>query len=191
MRSGRAGSILDLQEPAASTSCRRLRSTKPALGFRFCLRWMCCTATRRSFQFPLRKPRPWTRGCGRQRHGRRLARRRRPGLRLPSRRCSMWRAIRAGGGWRKAQARIPGLHHALRRPRSGASKGRLSASLRHRRDGQALRRLWRGDGRPRICFRGYLQPDIARGLSAAIRRGGSRGRCGGHARVQRSGRRPA
>ena len=122
----RAASSIYRNRPV-STSCRRLRQ-KPGSGFLSCSRWMCCTATGRFFPSRWLKPRPWTQVCGKRRHGRRLAKPRRPGSRLPSRRCWTWRATRAGGGSRKAQAKTPGLHRGSRRPRSGAFRKRRPAS---------------------------------------------------------------
>ena len=150
---------------------------------------MCCTATGRFFLSRWLKPRPWTQVCGKRRHGRRLAKPRRPGSRLPSHRCWTWRATRAGGGSRKAQAKIRGLHRFSRRPRSAAFRKRRPAGLppwaRPPSISPPMARL-----RPDANTHPRTSP--ARTLHEvylpAIRRSRPCRGCGGHAVVQRFGR---
>ena len=77
-----------------------------------------------------------------------------PHRRRPGRRSLARRAHRRGEG-----ARIPGCQSR----RSG----------RARRGRQALLRLWRGDGGPRLCLGRHLRANAARGPHAAVRRGGA------------------
>ncbi len=181
VRKGRAGSILDLQEPGAHPQAARDRTqARRALASRSCLHSMCCMVMTRYFPSRLRKPRPWTqalweataRAAARETAAAGIALTFAPMLDVS--RDPRWGRMAESPGedpWlasRFAEAKVRGFQGAA-----------LSAPSCRRRYRQAFRGLWRGptagreyasaDVSNRTMHEVYLPP-----FAAAVRAGSRR-----------------